>query len=850
MKKFLFFFSACVLFSYLSCEQEEEDPFKYPKVYTNSVNTITTDGARFNGKVDFSQMDQITEFGFIWGKDSELTKNTLILPIDTLIGNAFYADIRSSIIAQEFYFVRAYVKESGKTVYGNIVSFRSLGSEGPKITGLNPSIAAFGDTIEVIGKNFTSDAILQYNSNQYYYSQNISFSILKTEKNKITFILPDTLNAGYSEGIISVSIQGNIAESPVPLRLDVARMSPKISSVTPLSIKACDTITIHGKNLKLGKRTVYVYSASRNLEVISSTADNVVCILTRVPNTDAPLLTINNGLYSSDYKGDEITKNQPEIISVSPTTYKSKGIVTVKVKNFPYCDNLLYAYIKDYYYGNLSIVSKSKDEIVLQLPQGCLGTITIVLTSTADYYSNAQLFEVPALSPESPEITSIEPSHGSIGDQIIIKGNKLKGASVTMLDTLSTTDTEVKGILNESGMIKENGFVDVTVASCGSTIKTDGFKYDPIQILDFNPKTITSPSQQITITGKNFSSFPSQNMVTIGTHTFGVPSDDHQTITILATELVPDASQSINQSPYITVQNGMGKSTTSSIPLIITHQASWYRLNDFPFVNSIYSGISFSTSGNGYAGSNYGSANFWKYDPTYDSWEEKAAYPGHITGYRVSAATNGKGYVGLDATYNREWWEYDSNTDIWTQKTDYPGSTASGGFAFELGGKIYVGGGGSNLEFWEYNPAGNSWIQKADIPIYSGVATANFGFNSKGYIYGASLDGTQYLEVAYDPGSDTWTTRPIERFQGSSNYICMIFQNYVIIGGGPVSGNGNAFFKVVPGSGNLSIADYGGIARNGPIGFAIGNYGYWGLGLDGSNFYPSTEMWKFDPSKF
>ncbi len=832
----------CFLLSYLSCLQEEKIGFKYPRVYTNPISDITSNGARFSAKIDFLNIDQVTDFGFIWGEDSKLSGATFMILADSLTGNEFYTDVRSSLIDKKTYYVRSIVKKSGKTVYGNIVSFKSLGSEGPKITGLAPQIAAFGDTVQVIGRNFASNVTLKYGN------LNISSALFKTEKSKLTFIVPGSLPINPAEDFISISIEGNITKSPLPLKLDLDRILPKIISITPLIVKACDTITIKGRNLTFEDKPVQVFDNLRNLAVIKATRESIVCILQSIPKNDISF-TLSNGRFSASSQGIDLTELRPEVISVSPLIYKPKDIVTVDVKNFPYCDNSMYA---SFNAGSqrLQILSKTKNQIVIQLPEGCSGYFNIVFTLPANSYLNIQEFNTPMISPKPPEIYSIEPSHGSFGDEIVIKGNGLKGSGASILDTVSTSNTEIRGKLNQSAMVKDNGFTDVTIDNCGQLVMENAFTYDPVEILDFNPKVITSRSQQITITGKNFSPAPYKNTVTIGSYTTNLSSGDNRTLVVPASALMPDILQTVNESVSITIKNNVGKQVTSPTLLQINCEASWARVKDFPFAG-IYLGISFSLAGKGYVGANNG--NFWQYDPISDVWVQKASYPGHLDSYRVSTVANGKGYVGLGMNYNNEWYEYDPNTNAWTRRKDYPGAFAGAGFAFEIGGKVYSGGGSGskiNYEFWEYSPATDSWVRKADLPPYKTVGNVNFGFKGKGYVYATSTDGAQY-ENMYDPNSNRWTARRIGSFEKSANNSYMIFQDYVVVGGESIDiFRHSAFLKIIPGSGDFEIADYAGIYRAGQIGFAIGNYGYWGLGLNLSTNQGSLEVWKFDPSKF
>jgi hypothetical protein len=844
MKRILLFFVGCYLFSNLSCLNEENVDSKYPKIYTDPIENITPDGARFTARIDYSSIDQLTDFGFIWGEDSKLSAGTVTLSADNQNEKVFSTDVRSSLIAQRIYYVRSYVKKSGKTVFGNIVFFKSLGSEGPKVTGLVPSVAAFGDTVRVIGRNFTSNSKLRYGN------LDISSSILKAEKSKITFILPSSLPDSPAENFVSVSIDGNSSKSPLALKLDLERILPKILSITPLTIRACDTVTIRGKNLIFENLPIRVGYNQGEFVLIKTTKESLIGIVKVIPKNDI-YFSIFNGRFSTSSQGIDLIELRPEVVSISPLIYKSKDIITVKVKNFPYCDGSIYAIVRGSYV-NLDIIKRSKDELQLQLPEGCFGATNIVLIVPSSNYLNTQEFETPILTPEPPEVYSIEPSHGTFGDEIIVRGRGLKGYSVNILDTISTSASEIRGILTQNATIKDNGYTDVTIIGCGDITKADAFRYDPVEILDFNPKIITSRSQQIVITGRNFSTSPFVNTLTIGSYTTDfLVGTNNGSISVTASQLFPDITRSVNESVFIKVKNSLGSQVTSSIPLQISYGPSWIRQSDFPNAG-IYLGISFSLTGKGYVGINSAAANFWQYDPTLDQWVEKARYPGRFSGYRLSATGGGKAYVGLGDNSNNEWWEYDPRTDAWARRDDYPGSATTNGFAFEIGNKVFVGGGngGRMNEFWQFDPITNAWARKADMPPYNISGTINFGFKGKGYFYATSSDGARY-ENEYDPISDEWTSRQIGYYERSANNNYMVFQDYVIIGGESLDNfNRNVFLKIVPATGDIQVADYAGIYRKGQIGFAIGNYGYWGLGINTTNYQASFEIWRFDPSAF
>jgi len=105
--------------------------------------------------------------------------------------------------------------------------------------------------------------------------------------------------------------------------------------------------------------------------------------------------------------------------------------------------------------------------------------------------------------------------------------------------------------------------------------------------------------------------------------------------------------------------------------------------------------------------------------------------------------------------------------------------------------------------FFSLNAHANYWTQKAD---YGGIprhAAAGFFLNGKGYIGTGVAPIPFYTPLkdfwAWDPVSDVWTQK----------------------------------------------ADFGGAARSGAVGFAVGNLGYIATGA-GSSFY--DDMWAYNPS--
>lgn len=186
------------------------------------------------------------------------------------------------------------------------------------------------------------------------------------------------------------------------------------------------------------------------------------------------------------------------------------------------------------------------------------------------------------------------------------------------------------------------------------------------------------------------------------------------------------------------------------------------------------SGIAFAIGNKGYYGtgdngtsfSNYLN-DFWEYDPTLDTWTQKANFGGLARGGAISFVQNGNAYVGTGTgaltTYFQDMWMYNPSLNTWTQKANFGGTGRRYASAFTIGAKAYVGTGqgatGHGNTFYEYDYLSDTWTQKAGYP--AGVSTAvGYSINGKGYIL-TGYNGTTYQQTAfeYNPIANSWTQK-------------------------------------------------------------------------------------------
>ena len=229
-----------------------------------------------------------------------------------------------------------------------------------------------------------------------------------------------------------------------------------------------------------------------------------------------------------------------------------------------------------------------------------------------------------------------------------------------------------------------------------------------------------------------------------------------------------------------------------------------------------YGAVSFSIGSKGYIGTGYDVAykkDFWEYEPGTNIWTQKADFGGPARNNAVGFAIGIKGYIGTGievhgstSTVMKDFWEYDPGTNIWTQKADFGGSEREAAIGFAIGTKGYIGTGADFFftwsDFWEYDPGTNIWTQKADFLGGERQSATGFAIGTKGYIgTGAIPSGFEPYMVQdfweYDPGINVWTQK----------------------------------------------ADYGGSARLGATGFAIGTNGYIGFGLATDGL--KNDLWEY-----
>jgi len=248
--------------------------------------------------------------------------------------------------------------------------------------------------------------------------------------------------------------------------------------------------------------------------------------------------------------------------------------------------------------------------------------------------------------------------------------------------------------------------------------------------------------------------------------------------------------------------------------------------------------------------------DFWKYDPSTDSWTQIANYPEGKCYHATCFSIGEKGYVGTgrleNGTFSKKFFAYDPDFNTWTPIADLPGLERRGAVAFAINGKGYVGTGqttsGYAADFYEYNPGLNQWIVRQTFPGAVRTSAVGFSIGNLGYIgTGNTNVGSTNDFYQFNPATNSWsikaTVGPTPRQEAAG--FSLNGMGYIGTGDDFSSGNNYSdMWEYSPLSNTwVQIEDFAGTARRYLTAFTIGSRAYAGTGTNGTNF---RDFWMYD----
>lgn len=537
----------------------------------------------------------------------------------------------------------------------------------------------------------------------------------------------------------------------------------------------------------------------------------------------------------------------PQITDFMPKSGNLGDTVTITGKSFSY----IQSNNKVSFEGIQAVIIKAtQDTLIVRVP-GNLNSFTssVSVSIFGNKTSGNNAFVLIA-----PEIHDFYDKTGTFRSYVTIEGkNFLENPSTlkvyfdkfraTVLDTAEHKITvTVPDSLDKRQCNIKIKMNNLTVTS------NEQFQLASLSLVDFTPKIAVTGSI-LTLTGKNFSIIPGNNIVTIGGLKALVTKASFSSLEIKLP--LQDVGFYFSRNSKINVEV-IGENHDYNETLLINDK--WFRHKDAPL--NFTGSFSAVINNKAYLGIN-GSSEFWQCNPVTDEYNKLTDFPGSYREGGNGFEINNKIYFGT-GYYNysnfKDFWEYDISSNLWIRKNDFPGESRTGSLTFALNGFGYLGGGLHQEmhsyahpfdDFWKYNVINDTWSR---IPSFNG--------SDSGSVYGMTAGksvtvgnvayvGMGWNLIASDVQSRRWfsystLTNSWERLTNfpKSNQGVIAFN----FNGVPyVKTNNSDFYSFNSSTNSWEIVATNLLPGNiSGIGFSIGNIAYIGIG---------KALWEYDPSR-
>ncbi len=291
-----------------ACHKEQQTGRIFPRLETGNVTNISPEGAKFSANIKYRGNQQILSYGFVWS-----TENKPVLEYDEkavfkndLQHSGFSTTVTTTLIDSVKYHVRSFIQTSDFLVYGNEVSFFSLGSSAPELDAFIPEAATCSDTLIIMGRNFS----YKIQNNVVRFGK-IEAPVIDGSDSILRVKVPCETNDSAVQ--LSVSIQGNRAVAPALFRY----AKPEFHSFYPKTGTYLDTIHIVGKNFATNPQKIQVFFTYSEAPIIFLTADKISVPVPATLNTnECKIRVISGGM--EVVSAENFSLNKPVIDFIKP----------------------------------------------------------------------------------------------------------------------------------------------------------------------------------------------------------------------------------------------------------------------------------------------------------------------------------------------------------------------------------------------------------------------------------------------------------------------------------------------------------------------------------------------------
>jgi len=862
-KRITRYFLFCLFTIISGCEDSEVETRSYPVIDTKTVTDINSDGATFNGDVLNAGESGISDHGFVFNSSpNPLLESSNVISLGPKTGKGSFSIVANRNMANgETYHVRAYAVSGGNQtiVYGQDISFVSLGGSPPEIADFSPTLGSIGDTVTIRGSGFSN----VFNNNIVNIGTT-RVQVFQATAELLKVTIPDHLPLGAQEVKVRVGQYEVVAEKKFAL------IPITITTFSPFTISFRDTITINGANFPTSvKSKVQVTVIDEPATIVEFTSSRIKVIPSDYIKKPQGSVKVTVGTQNLSYT-DVIKLNKPLISSIDPAKGSGQSQVKITGNHFTPAPASIDVKLNG---TKADVISSDLKSITVKVPSGI---------PAGTYPFSVTIAEQNVLSPGfeiiKPSINNISPLVGTWGSTLTITGENFSNSitgNVVLFNTISATvisasPTEIKVTVPE-GLLQKSSTISVRVfiADDQTVVFPTPFMLTAPVITDMNPKDGKS-NTLVTITGQNLNSNVNNHAVTFGTYTAEV-------ISATPTSLVVKVPKGIDDSSVpVTVTLAEQSNTFSQNFHLIS---PWRRIADFPS-NAREACTAFTIGSYGYVGLgtkfHFSSPpDFFKYDAATDTWSTipdfsyfSSGGSGSYTGQAAFVIGN-EAYVGLGAIGEtwllNEFSKYDAVSNTWLDATNcQPADAIDGAVCYSINNKGYVTSGRNYLnqpefKLLEYDPVADQLTRKADFQGPARMEATGFALSGKAYLttgFGYVNDIMYNDMWVYDPATNQWAQR--NGIPGSARWKATAFtlngKGYVIGGASSYDAYYNRLkdmWQYDPVTNQWTrLEDFPGTARYSAVAFVVGNKAYFGTGLGAST--PDgllKDFWEYDPSK-
>lgn len=601
-------------------------------------------------------------------------------------------------------------------------------------------------------------------------------------------------------------------------------------------------------------------------------------------------------------KPDAPEANPPTILSFNPTQGNVGISVIIKGTNFSATPS---ENIVKFNGTKATVIDASTTELTATVPSGATdGTISVEVGG--EKVTSTATFAVTTTPPVELSVTGFNPQQGVLGTIVAIEGTGFSSTEADNIVEFNGVAATVNSATSDQLQVTvpygaTTGTISISVNN-ETVLTTGNFTVPKPTITSFSPEQGTAGTE-VVIVGTNFSPSVENNVVEFNGAsaliidaeatqlTVNVPEEATSgkiTVSVGGQEVESTDDFVIPAAPTITsFSPNQGKGGTevtiigtafSDIPenntvrfngteVTVVNANSTQLLVQLPPEGATTGNITVTVNGH-----EVESEEVFTVGP----WKELAEFPGaHRQQAVIAVVEDGNGdkkiVCGLgwnSEKFHSDLWSYDIQNDNWEQLTSFPDGARYGAFSFVLNNLWYVGSGYDGFltnedDTWVYNPIDGSWsIEEA---FNSELKNANsFVIQDKAYVYGGGYNSdsnaSPFLNIFDPQGNPKWSLGKSLTINENGRSVFAAFsldgKGYVSTGHLKYFNNHihyNDLWEFDPaGNGTWTQkADYPGGKTRGAIGFAIGGYGYVGLGSDENNNYkislrqynPNSNTW-------